>query len=103
MPVSISLSGGNLTLTFEFTGPQDELQPIADDFALELFNRRFPSDMFADEEDQPVFGELTNQEKANMIYKYFKRVAVDMANQGALNKVVMAAKDEYTPHIEIQD
>jgi hypothetical protein len=99
MTGSFTVSGGNTTVTFEYTALTAKVQDVVGDASHLLWDRGYGD--HGTEESPILFADLTNQQKLNIVDLHVKNVMLDLANTfKSLDAQRIAreteAQDEYT-------
>ncbi len=83
---------GETTVNFDYTATTAKIVAVIGDTAEALFDRGRGD--HGTEEEPIVFGDLSNQDKLDIVDEYVKDVIVNMANQKLLDKAKDAVEVE---------
>lgn len=86
MSATFTVSGGNTTITFTYTGPSAKAQAVALGAARNLFLQTLPP------HTQAEWDALTNQQKLDILDTFVKAQLVNMAKGDLIESAVKAAR-----------
>lgn len=91
MAASFVVSGGNTTIKLEYQATTAKVQSVVGDASQYLFD--LGKGDHGTDEAPIVFGDLTNQEKLDIVGDHVKQVIIDMGNTYKSNLAQTLARD----------
>ena len=96
MSAKFTVSNGNLIIEMDWIGELAKIQRVVFDAAAYLFDKGFGN--HGTEEAPRTFEDLDNQEKLDLVYNHFTRVAVNAADTWISIEAQRVAREATVPH-----
>ena len=96
MPATFTVSNGNLIIEMTWENELEKVQRVVFDAAAYLFDKGFGD--HGTEEEPIVFDDLSAQQKLNLVYNHFTRVAINAADTWVSTEAQRIAREATIPH-----